>query len=39
MGAQTPPGRLLTTQVIGNPEVLIGLMVTGVPEIVTAHWL
>jgi len=39
MGTQAPPGRLLTTQVIGKPEVFKGLIVTGAPETVTTHWL
>ena len=39
MGTQPPPGRLRTTQVMGNPEVFKGLMVTGAPETVTVHWL
>jgi hypothetical protein len=36
MGAQTPPGRLLTTQVMGKPLVLTGSMLTADPETVTA---
>ena len=39
MGTQEPPGRLLTIQVTGSPEVFKGLIVTGAPETVTTHWL
>ena len=39
IGTQEPPGRLLTIQVMGSPEVFNGLMVTGVPDTVTTHWL